>query len=451
MIQLTLVTTLFGAASAAAAVDAGLLGEADTRILVVANNAPIPEVSLPLTHSPGASAVLSRFDRVVDLGALLSPQRPARWVVQDIDVPMQEKLLRAAWDLGTAPVSLVLESVHVPPAATMAKIFLSAPITVLSEGLMSYGATRDAQTHEFGQRLDGLVHLDLVEGLSPLLLSEHGVQPRPIAPERFRAVIEQMCEAASMVPATDDAVVLVLGQYLAALGLVSSEEETAMQAAMIDAARDLGGRTVLFKPHPSAPASDLDTLRTHAAARGLEFTVADAAVSAEALMCTHRLVGVVAGFSTALSTAERVFGLATKAVGTEQVMKALTPYQNSNRIPLTIVDYRERHPHADPSELGRVCLAVAFTMQPRVLSARRAEVVDILQSWDATERSRYIRHTRLNSLGLPGANVPTGARRVAWQVLEAIPPSVSRPTYRALARANARLQRWKAGRERPSR
>jgi len=440
MIQVTAVTTLFGAASAAAAIDAGLLGEPDERVLVVANNAPIPEVVPSLVDTPGAEAVLSRFDRVLDLGALLSPQRPARWRVEDIDTPMQERLLRTHWALGDAPLELVLESVHVPPAATLAAVFHSARITILSEGLMSYGATRDSQSHAFGQRLTGMVYLDLVEGLDPLLLSEHGIGYRPIPPERFRTLVEEICTGAELPHVEHDVpTALVLGQYLAALGLVTPAEESAMQVRMLDAARELEAERVLFKPHPSAPSTNTAQLAAAAAAAGLDFELADPGVSAEAVMATHTLVGVVAGFSTALATAERVFGLPTRSVGTESLARQLRPWENSNRIPLTIIDFLGRH-RGEPDaidRLRRLTTAVAFTMQPDTLAARRNEAVALLETLPDDERARYFVQSRLTKLGLPGAAVPTGASRAARRVLERVPLSVSRPAYDYLRKMRA--------------
>ncbi|WP_062314143.1 polysialyltransferase family glycosyltransferase [Demequina rhizosphaerae] len=432
MIQLTAVTTLFGAASAAAAIDAGLMGEPDERVLVISNNAPIPEVVPSLAETPGAQAILSRFDRVVDLGELLSPQQPSRWKVFAIDVPMQEKLLRQYWDLGDEPVELVLESVHVPPAATIARVFANARIRILSEGLMSYGPTRDPQPHSFGQRLDGMVYLDLVEGLDPLLLSEHGITYHPVAPEHFRGLMEEVCDGAGLPRVTDEApAALVLGQYLAALRLITPAEESAMQVRMLEAAKSLGAEKVLFKPHPSAPSTNTAALVEAAAKAGLAIELVDPRLSAEAMMVTHDLVGVVAGFSTALATAQRIFGLPTRCVGTDLMFKALTPYQNSNRIPLTIIDLLDRNRgNGDAvAELRRLTVAVAYTMQPESLAHRRDDAVAYLEQAPAAIRSRYFTQGRLNKLALPGAAVPPAAVRAAKAALDRVPPQVSQPTY----------------------
>ncbi|MCG2991056.1 hypothetical protein KZ294_26240, partial [Escherichia coli] len=79
-----------------------------------------------------------------------------------------ERLLRTAWGLGREPVHLVLESIQVNPAQALARIFHDAPITVHSDGLMSYGPTRSRLPRPIAQRIAGTCHVDLVPGLRPL-------------------------------------------------------------------------------------------------------------------------------------------------------------------------------------------------------------------------------------------------------------------------------------------
>jgi hypothetical protein len=65
----------------------------------------------------------------------------------------------------------LVDTLHAPPSSTLARIFHSASITVLSEGLMSYGPTRFKQPLSVIQRLDALAYLDLLPGVTPVLLS----------------------------------------------------------------------------------------------------------------------------------------------------------------------------------------------------------------------------------------------------------------------------------------
>lgn len=219
-----------------------------------------------------------------------------------------------------------------------------------------------------------------------------------------------------------------------------------MQTRMLDAARELGARRVLFKPHPSAPSTDTNALIQAARRAGLEIELVNPRLSAEAVMATHALVGTVAGFSTALSTAERVFALPTKAVGAEAMFRTLGKFENSNRIPLTIVDFLDRHRGEDDAveTLRGLTVAVAYAMQPETLAARRPDAVAYLETCSDEDRGRYFTKKRINKLGLPGASVPGAPSRAALGVLERVPPGISRPAYRYLRRARAKLASLRA-------
>lgn len=443
MIQLTVVTTLFGAVSAAAAIDAGLLGKPDSRVLVFANNAPTPEVTSDLTESPGADAALARFDRVVDLGALLHPQQPSRWKITGIDVPAQERLLRQYWRLDNQPVELVVESIHVPPAATIVRVFADARITALSEGLMSYGPTRNAQAHSLGQRIDALVYLDLVEGLEPILLSEHQVPQSAVPPAVFRLIIEEMVTAAGQKQAPTPApTALVLGQYLSALRLVTPTQESDLQLSMLKAAQKLGAKRVLFKPHPSASSTNTSALLLSARSAGLEIETVDPRLSAEAVMASTDLVGVVAGFSTALATARRVFGIPTACVGTETILRSLEPFQNSNRIPLTIIDFLDRHDNqlGAIDELRKLTVAVSYAMQPKSLAHRRREAKDFLASASEETRQRYFRQGRLNVLRLNETGSQRPVASALRTLVDALPPGLQHSIRVAVAKVRRRTR-----------
>ena len=64
----------------------------------------------------------------------------------------------------------------------------------------------------------------------------------------------------------------------------------------------------------------------------------DTPVLAEVLYERMRPALVVGCFSTALLTAAAFYGLPVARTGTELLLERLTPYQNSNRVPVTLVD-----------------------------------------------------------------------------------------------------------------
>jgi hypothetical protein len=139
-------------------------------------------------------------------------------------------------------------------------------------------------------------------------------------------------------------------------------------------------------------------------------------VLAEVAFQRMRPALVVGCFSTALLTAAGLYGVPVARVGTDTVLARLAPYQNSNRVPLTIVDAllpdiadaaavqgwtlpsRER-----VDELSALLRAVGFAMQPKIYPGLRGAAETYLAEHLNPHSRRYFKRRRLTSLALPGA------------------------------------------------
>ncbi|WP_424533841.1 polysialyltransferase family glycosyltransferase [Sphaerisporangium viridialbum] len=422
MTQVFYSSTFFGAMTLAAAMDAGRFGpHTGRRILLVSNNAAIPEVTPSLDEAPGFAALRGRFDEVWSWNDILAPLHPSDWKARVIEVPMLGRLLRSHLSLDDGPDELVLESVAVPPSRTMAALIRDCPITVYSDGLMSYGPTRDPLPQEIYGRITRLLHLDLVPGLVPLLLREVGVAPDPLPDAAFRGVLDAM-------PAPDglkgDAV--ILGQYLSALEIVTPEEEAELHAAMLRALAARGHREVLFKPHPAAGRRHAQQLRAVAGELGVELSVAGETVPAEVCFQALRPELVVGCFSTALMTAHRLFGIPIATMGCDIVLERLAPYENSNRIPVTIVDATVPRLAPDGSigdppdaDLAGLVDAVGFCMQSESYPELREPAARYIETHGA--EARYFKNRRLASVGLiPAPEPPAKARGLTTRLRRAL-------------------------------
>lgn len=462
MKQIFLASTLFELVCLAAGIDGGeydrpaapaLLGTgglapedapiAAERILLVSNNAVVMELSEPFTTTPGAESLLTRFDRVVDLNEALAPLHvhPSSWRPDHADLPIVESYLRRRWGLGEdEEIELVLESPQVNPAIALGRVFSRATIRVHADGLMSFGPTRSQIPLTNGQRMSVLHCLPLVPGISPRLLHEYDIVHRPASFDTFTEVVRELGEASAEaldaelgdMVSTRPPWALVVGQYLSALGLISSEEETQLHIDMIEAAVARGMDVIVFKPHPAAPPSQTGPLFEAAERLGVTLQVLDLPVLAEVIIDRLSPALIVGGFSTALMTAREIYRVPALAVGTDLLLEAITPYQNSNRIPLTIIaeicdgsdpdeissDPDEigsdtaRHPH-----LSRLLSAVTYCMAPGLSHDLREPASDFLSEVfdDSPETSsasgaaradqyrRYFKRRRLTMLALPGS------------------------------------------------
>ncbi|MFJ2749221.1 polysialyltransferase family glycosyltransferase [Streptomyces sp. NPDC087297] len=448
--QIFLASTLYGAATLAAGIDAGRFPPAGRRILLTSNHAVTAEVTPGIADMPGFGALRSRFDEVLDWNRVIEPQHPSTWAPRAEDVPIWERQLRALWDLGEDRVELIVESLQVPPAQTLCRLFPGAAVDVYADGLMSYGPTRFRLDPQLGMRVRRVLHLDLVPGLEPLLLTEFGVRVELVPTEPFLKVLAELAEATGDTEATEatargaggpaEPPALLLGQYLSALDLMSPAEEEELHVSMVRGAHALGHRELVFKPHPGAPAAYCRRAQEEAERLGARLTVSAAPVLAETLYQRLRPALVVGCFSTGLLTAATLYGLPVARTGTDAVLAALTPYPNSNRVPLALVDallpdladaeavrtWTPPTPEQVRAEPAALLTAVGFTMQPQILAARRPAAEAYLAGHLTPRTWRYFTRRRLTSLGLPGGipaqlsflprsrTVRRAVRRMAW-------------------------------------
>ena len=196
---------------------------------------------------------MRRFDAVHDYNACIEPQHPSIWRPRLGDLPLWERHFRLLWNLGIDDLHLIVESIQVNPAQALCRIFGDARIDLYGDGLMSYGPTRTVLPEMVASRIERLLHLDLVPGVTPLLLCERHIPATAIQSDSFRAVIKTMV-AGRASSGDDNRVAMVLGQYLAAGGFISEREEFDLYASMITGCVAAGFSRVVFKTHPSAPA-----------------------------------------------------------------------------------------------------------------------------------------------------------------------------------------------------
>ncbi|MFE3524460.1 alpha-2,8-polysialyltransferase family protein [Streptomyces sp. NPDC059161] len=411
--QIFAASTLYGLATLAAALDSGCFPAADRRLLLVSNNAAVPETSAPLETMPGFERLRGRFDGVLSWNDTIAPFHPGGWSPRPDDVPLWERQLRTLWDLGDDRIQLALESIQVNPAQAVAQLFPDAPLTVYADGLMTYGPTRNKLDPLIGSRVRRVLHLDLVGALTPLLLGEFEVPCETVPTTAFLKTVTELsaAEAELEVAVDGEPVALLLGQYLCALSILTPEQEEELHLRMLRGAAGRGHRRIVFKPHPSAPPAWSRALEREAAALKVQLTVLRRPLLAEVLYERLSPALVVGCFSTALLTASAFYGIEVARVGTELVLDRLAPYQNSNRVPVTIADVLlpplEPEPARGAVDLAGLLSAVGYAMQPELRPDLRGAAERYLAADLDAHTWRYFKRRRLTSLALPGA-VPAG-------------------------------------------
>ena len=431
MTQLIQISTQYQLANIVALIRAGRLGQAEERrILIVANNSFAPELTPDAVSMPGSTGLVSVFDLVVDWNATIWPNHPKTFGISVERAPIMARFLQAEWAIGDdEQIDLIVESLPGHPAGALTQIFTTASISVHSDGLMSYGPVRNPLTLPQWQRLSTIYYTDLLPGITPRQLAEHSPERVVLPTADLKSVITDMAaEAAPELAAADLAdpipdSAMVLGQYLAQIDLITAEEELDLHLQMIDEVKARGLSTVIFKPHPTSARTTIDPLRRRSRELGLGFVLADVALLAEIVIAGTRPELVVSCFSTGLATARALFRCTTSAIGTSMLLQALAPYQNSNRIPLTIVDalhtggyvlpgdLAEAGAGAGTKDLGPLLDAVTYCMQPETASYLREDTSDFLAAAHGGEDMKYFKRKRLSKLDLPGQLVVPPHRR----------------------------------------
>ena len=415
-------STAFGLATLSAAVADRAFAPADRRVLVLSNNAVVPETAYGVADVAGTGPLIEAFDDVYSYNDAVAPWHPSLWQPRGADLPIWERGLRSLWSLE-GDLHLVVEGLPVLPAVALCSVFPDATIDVYADGLLSYGPSRKSLPRQIGVRVERLLHLDLVPGVEPLLLREYGVEPVRISTESFAKVIAVVAADAgpTALPPHAGRTAVLLGQYLPDLQLLTRDEERGLHLEMVEGVVAAGYSELVFKAHPGAPAGLTGPLVARAAELGARLQVRESPELVETWYAAGAVDLAVSCFSTALATAG-LFGVPTARVGTELLLERLNPYPNSNRMPATVIaatvpplSQRAGGPVPTAARgdvtVRQLVTTVGYIMQPTRNPDLRGPAAELLeQQFD--DLQPYVRRLRLTKLKLPGGQEPSLTERL---------------------------------------
>lgn len=391
----------------------------DARILLLkVNSSFAPEITPGIADFSGANTLFAHFDEVVDLNDALWPVHPRGFNVSASTAAHYEKWLRGEWKLPESDeLRLYLSwSPSMPPGSTLARIFRDSELAIHFDGLMSYGPLPGALDTDTYHRVSGVHYLELIPGLRPASLHTPATDFVPYELSRFRSVIDELVNAtgdsAASLEESGARSAVLIGQYLGSLDLMTLDEEIELHNRMVTEAIEHGCTKLFFKPHPASASSVLQPVQSFAEKGGVELVVVHDNSPAELLFAAVQPELVVSCFSTALATAHYGFGIEARAVGAGDLLDSLTPYQNSNRIPVTIAHYcfgdqpGGRH---DIDVLQELVYTVSYCMHPHLSRSMRPLALEFLEQ-TYSDFAQYFKRRRLTALDLPGKLPPQSAQ-----------------------------------------
>ncbi len=406
MTRVLCVSSASGAALLAAARDAGAIG-AGRLVLLVANEAQLPEITADPRECAGFGAVAAFADSVLSWNDLIAPLHPSAWRPPQPEIPVLSRLLATRLAPADEVEELLVESITEGPGRTLAALVPDVPITLLSHSLAAYGPPVRHATSEPTERVSRLLYVDLVPTLRPLLLPHAGVAAEAVPVERFRAALAPLGQEH---PALD---AVLLGERYAERGMLSGADEHSLRINAVQALAAAGRRRVVFAPHPSAAPQDYAQLVDAAAAAGVQLSVGPAGYPHEAWAIGQDAL-VVGTSQTALFLAAD-----SATFGCRLLIDRPWAYDHPDRMPLVISDVLLPQLEATGAvtappdlDLQHLVDAVAFLVAPSLLASLRDRAAD----WAVRNGTApYLRRKRLESLGVavgsPGRRAGSAQRQ----------------------------------------
>ena len=209
-----------------------------------------------------------------------------------------------------------------------ANLFFNAKISIFSDGMMTFGPLRgDIYKLNLDKRIDSLFYEDLCDGIVPKYLPEIKIKVKKIKVEY------------PPLDKNDDNKVLIALQSLSYSRILNKEEEFCFYKKYInEICRLYCDKKIYILPHPNNSSMLLKSIH------GNNIEYLDNTLSGEEYVKKYGITTVASVFST-LMFRVRKMGVKCFSFGTDEIYLKLSPFENSNRIPIILSRYF--FPHFD--------------------------------------------------------------------------------------------------------
>ena len=357
------------------------------------------------------AGVLGSEDRTLVVGRgpwSARARKDAEHLALATDVVDLDALVGAKGRLDDGPVQLVVGSASLEAGRALARRLPDVTVALVAVDADAYGPTPAGVRGRFARLVTRVVHLDLVTGLEPLLLSERRVPSTAVPVADHRAAVAALPAPGPVA----DPTTLVLARTAAWGAALDADQQTKLVVALVQRCAEVGHSRLLVLVDPGTSPKVRKTLEKAAKQVRADLTVVDDAAPVEVWLATGAVRRVVGCASADLLVAQTVYATSSAQLDTDVVLKHLTPFADPRRVPAALVqatvpDLRSwtAAPEGEPPaaiDLRSLTTAVAYAMEPELLAGRRAEAIAFLDATSDVVRRRYVRRRRLGELRLPG-------------------------------------------------
>lgn len=307
----------------------GLIPE-KRKVLLLSDNTKYPEAWSALHEGIREKPELVEgFDKVVNYNELIYPYHPAQLSYSKANSDYYIFLKKM---IGEEHFTrLLVESIQVNPALFLCQIYSEAAIDVFADGLMVYSPTRDDLPENVLTRINRLYYVDYLDGIKPYLLMEANPEyiaiPRENLLKNYKLVGKPVKK--------DKKIILIIGQYLTDLGIVTRNEEYKLYLDILKREYEQFGDEYryIFRPHPAASPAYADTLVEFAAENIINLEIDNNICPVECLYNAQNTFRVTGIFSTTLFSMTYLYDCHAQSFFADEIYRRLTPLANSNHVP----------------------------------------------------------------------------------------------------------------------
>lgn len=325
-------STIYGLFIANTILDSKLI-HYDNAYLIISDNTKSPEVNQSLINTINKYDILTKnFKEIVYLNDIIYPLHPSQLNLREENINSIQRIKKM---IGCEYFkTLLLESIQVSPSKYIAEIYFESDICIYSDGVMVYAPTRFDLENSILNRISKVFFIELVHNIKPLLLIEANPVYISISSKKIKEYFAKLYNIIS----SDKKKIIVVGQYLADLDLISADDEGELYSKILEKEISIYGNNYdfVFRPHPSSQISYKYKIKQLADKNNVNIYIDEDTLPLECRYSNINTYKVSGIFSTSLFMMKKIYNINIQSYYNDILYQKITNISNSNIIPIVL-------------------------------------------------------------------------------------------------------------------